>query len=326
MKTKNRILIASSLMALCLYWSCDQIFEDDIENETVSLMAPSDGLKTEVLTHTFWWDEVEGAKKYNIQIASPSFTEINRLVVDSNLSEPRFSYTLSPGTYQWRVNAFNDAYETAYTTYELEVDSTLDLSGGSIRLLSPTDSFVTNQTSLSFKWEDLPNADFYELEFREAGAYTWEDQYYLSSEKTQNTSLTIDELEEGEYHWGIRGSNDLSSTMFTHRYVLVDTSDPDSPTLISPANNTELADSTITLKWGTISDGGASVRYKLYIYANSALTQLEESQNLSQNQYSWKTYVSGDYYWYVVAEDAAGNTSSDSEVWQFNVNLSASKK
>ena len=75
MKIITRIFIISiaSIGILFGFLRCDDIFEDDISTENISLYAPSDSIVTKIITHTFWWEEVEGADEYNLQIVTPDF-------------------------------------------------------------------------------------------------------------------------------------------------------------------------------------------------------------------------------------------------------------
>ena len=47
---------------------CEDIFEADLSGEVVVIIAPKDGLQTEIQPNTFWWEAVEGAEGYNLQI------------------------------------------------------------------------------------------------------------------------------------------------------------------------------------------------------------------------------------------------------------------
>ena len=115
------------LIMFCIS-GCSTIFENDIESEPVTLMAPCDGLRTSIVLQTFWWYYVKDATNYNLQIVSPNFDYVEKLVLDTILSVNKFQITLNPGTYQWRVNAFNSGYSTQYTTNTIYIDTTLSIS------------------------------------------------------------------------------------------------------------------------------------------------------------------------------------------------------
>ena len=102
--------------------SCEEIImEQDISNEKVLLLAPSNNAILTAGTGSFNWDAVKGADKYRLQIAIPNFTAANQMVLDTLISNTNFSKNLTVNTYQWRVKAINSAYETAYSVHDFTV-------------------------------------------------------------------------------------------------------------------------------------------------------------------------------------------------------------
>jgi hypothetical protein len=80
------------------------------------ITAPVDNLVTTATTNTFAWEPVDGADKYQIQIVSPKFDSVVMFAVDSSFIKTTFTYTLTPGKYQWRVRASNASTQTSYFT------------------------------------------------------------------------------------------------------------------------------------------------------------------------------------------------------------------
>jgi hypothetical protein len=101
---------------------CNDIFETDLEFKSVTLLGPADSLHSNLGTFTFWWDEVDGALMYNLQIVSPSFEKVGNLVIDTIVSTNKFTFPLTPGTYEWRLCALNSSSSTHFKTYTLFVD------------------------------------------------------------------------------------------------------------------------------------------------------------------------------------------------------------
>ena len=134
------------------------IIVKDIENETVTALSPPDGYNTPNNSITFWWETIDGAEKYNIQIVSPSFSNIQQLITDSSVTTDKFTKVLTPGTYQWRVRATNNGGNTAWTTRTLTIDTSSNLTYSAVILLSPIDSFYTNATSTALSWSPVSNA------------------------------------------------------------------------------------------------------------------------------------------------------------------------
>ena len=103
--------------------SCSTFFETDIESDIVVLLAPADSLRTSMFKHTFWWNHVDDADNYTLQIVSPGFYNIRKLVLDTSITDNHTQYTLYPDTFEWRVRANNSAYSTPFTTNYLIIDT-----------------------------------------------------------------------------------------------------------------------------------------------------------------------------------------------------------
>ena len=97
---------------------CEVLTIEDISNDVITATAP---LNETVLAEgniNFLWEEIEDAEAYKIQIASPSFSEANEIVLDSLTTVLSITTTLEAGNYEWRVKAVNSEYETNYTVNE----------------------------------------------------------------------------------------------------------------------------------------------------------------------------------------------------------------
>ncbi len=124
MKRKITLLIIYTFI-LRFCFACIDVFEIDLTEKNVELLAPSDGLITDVTSHIFWWSDVKGALGYELQIVSPDFSNISILKVDTILETDNFKFMLQPGNYHWRVRAFNGASSSVFTESELIVIESL---------------------------------------------------------------------------------------------------------------------------------------------------------------------------------------------------------
>ncbi len=109
----QRILIY--LILLLFIASCEEALERPLTATKVTLLAPFDSLITSSHDHTFYWERMEGATKYQLQIVSPKFDSIVQLVVDTTISKNTFMQSLSNGRYQWRVRALNNSTSSSYS-------------------------------------------------------------------------------------------------------------------------------------------------------------------------------------------------------------------
>ncbi|MCB2196750.1 MAG: hypothetical protein KQH79_12885 [Bacteroidetes bacterium] len=313
----NRIFYI--LMAMLLVFAaCDDFFDEELEGKTVELVGPVDNLETSGTSFTFWWNTVDGATKYNLQIVSPTFEQMEELVLDTNLIETQYEYQLYPGIFQWRVKAMNGSSETEYTTYSLTVDSTLDLSTSTVILNNPEDNYATSETSLEFSWETISLADDYELRLMLGD---WETGSLKAKEETTENSITIDITSEGTYIWGVRASNIYSVSKYGTNTLIVDRTDPQRPTLDSPAQGEETS-TNVTFSWTRPDESGSTITDSLYVSTDSTFVANHEvAIKRTETSYS-KTFnvtSSQKYYWRVRSIDAAGNKSDYSVTRRFTV-------
>jgi hypothetical protein len=105
-------------------YSCNDFFETDIAGEEVILMAPSNNSTVKVTNITFWWDYIDGANSYCLQIVTPSFDAVQILVADTIVTKNNIEFEMSAGEYQWRVKGLNGYYSTPYSYGSFMVDTT----------------------------------------------------------------------------------------------------------------------------------------------------------------------------------------------------------
>lgn len=116
------------LLVFLLLSGCEDIFEQDIENASIEVIAPKNNTRTEVGTVTFLWRPLDGARSYRLTIVSPTFAGASRLIADTTLladsahRADRFTLTLAAGASEWSLRAANGVYQTQETVYRLTVD------------------------------------------------------------------------------------------------------------------------------------------------------------------------------------------------------------
>lgn len=115
------LLILSAMMAI---QSCQDLLVEDISGEKIKVYAPSDSVTIKNSTVTLWWEVVEDASSYVIQIVSPSFKNAEQLCLDTTLSANKVTYPLSHGDYEWRIKATNDVSETNFFYNRFSIDTT----------------------------------------------------------------------------------------------------------------------------------------------------------------------------------------------------------
>lgn len=113
-----------TLIVLCSMISCEVIIEvEDISEESVEILAPLNNTLVNTANVNFNWTKLQDSLRYRIQIAQPNFSVAQQLLMDSVVTSTGVNKTLADGNYEWRVQAFNSAYETSFTLAGFEVST-----------------------------------------------------------------------------------------------------------------------------------------------------------------------------------------------------------
>ncbi len=122
----KRLIMLYAFVWLCM--GCEAIFEEDISNQTVVVLAPTEGAQLSTGTQlptgevTFSWQALDNASSYTIQIATPDFTNAAQILLNTTTADNSATANLATGSYQWRVSASNSEYTTGYTTINFTVN------------------------------------------------------------------------------------------------------------------------------------------------------------------------------------------------------------
>lgn len=316
----KKIIKSSLLLVLLstLFYSCDDFIEEDITNERISLIAPANNIVTIQLTHTFGWNELEDAEQYNLEIVEGTFTAVTSFVLDTTVGSNRFRTTLYPGNFEWRVRGENNGSETDYTTFSISIDSSLDISSQQVILTSPNDFSIADDNTITFDWNNLLNADSYQVEIYEnslTGALIFGPDIVTTN------SIEITGLPEGTLIWAVQARNTVSSssTNFSTRTIVIDTTAPNQISLISPSNGALLNDTTNTYTWTQGANSGTDLTDMVYFYSDSAVTLIPGFPVAVSSLTTYTDSIGFDHFWRVQSVDAAGNQGPFSELRRVNI-------
>ncbi len=309
----NKQISVILLLLLSVFFSgCSDLIEKDITKKEISINSPQDGAQSVIYNQLFWWNKVDGATQYSIQIAQPSFDSLVSIIVDTIVTSDKFYKTLSPGKYQWRIRAENGAYKSSYQTYSLTMNvSSLDLQ--TVTLTAPANNVYQNKATFNFGWDVIPGASKYIIEIDTVS------QNFVSPVKIDTTTditYSYTFLKEGDYKWRVMGKDDAghktswSAIFYTGYY----TTAPVAPIVSAPiASATYSPPTSVSFSWSPVAKAST---YTLHLYRNPPFNDTIA--------YSTETYVvtsttkaisfsavttSADIYWAVSCTDKAGNQS-----------------
>lgn len=305
------------IILIIFYTSCSEFIEVSLQEETVQLIAPGNKSTQTSYTQTFWWEKVNGATRYRIQIVRPGFDSILNLVCDSLVGSNKITFSLSPGDYEWRVRAENNTSESRYSTWSLSID-TVSIANEKVLLVGPQNNFFTNATSTTLSWSELFGADSYTIQIDTLSFSN--DSNILVNTNVSSTNFLFNFPKEKTFLWRVRANNTSQTSRWSDVYSITsDRTAPETANLLSPANN-QTTSLPVVLNWSTIADAN---QYKIYLYKQDSTSLYNASFPLLTGATSY-TFTSGTLgekiVWRVKTIDKAGNESSFSAFRSFIVN------
>lgn len=317
MKTINKII----LFALAIVTvSCEDIFEEDITNDTIQIISPLNGSIIESNVVKFQWNSLKGADKYRVQVYGTNQT----IVLDSLVSKTNLTCPLIQGVYQWRVRGENFAYQSSYS-FPVSFSTVIsnDLTNQQVVLSSPQNDTFVNFTNVTLSWLSLPNATSYSIEVVNIS----NGQQVYSNTAIAGTSVTLNvpSLTDGTYEWRVKAKNSATETQqYAARKFLIDTVIPNQPQNAAPANNSvQIINQQLTFTWTIATDSGAAqspISYKIEFSNDINFATISQTSNASSTTFQQTFSTAGTYYWRVKAIDQALNVSIASAPFKFTIN------
>lgn len=180
----------------------------------------------------------------------------------------------------------------------------------------PLNNAIGISANYLFKWNAVPNALIYELEFSRQSDFSVIDTVVRTAVLQANfPSIKLGEV---RYYWRIKANDGgyiTVSPIYTFTTGLL------APQLTSPANNSILANNSVLLEWQNIS---AATSYRLLLSTSPAFTpstiRLDTSGIISNNILLTNLIANRKYFWKIASEinGIAGDLSS---AWAFTTGL-----
>jgi hypothetical protein len=316
MKLRPFFYISYFVLALsALIWSCTDIIEPSISKQQVTLEAPANQYQSTTYTINFWWDAINNALSYHLQVVSQTFASPGGLILDTIVNTYKFSATLNPGNYQWRVLAENGSTQTAWSNPRSFTIVAGSITQQSVQLTAPSNNLLTNKNPYIFQWGSLYGANAYQFEIDTNNFVN--ESADVSNQLISGQQLSFTFPKAQTYQWRVRAQNDTAQAQWSPVYTITyDNIPPGQVTLTAPLNAATVP-IPVTLQWNPVA---TAVKYKLYVYQSDQVTPYNSSfpMILTSTSYSFDLGSSGNtIYWMVTALDAAGNESVASTIDNF---------
>ena len=111
MKSKVKLVLIATVVLFAT--SCGIFIENDISTESVIVNSPGDSVFAASVF--FGWEENEDALEYRVVVATPSFDDLQQIILDTFITSTDFSLELLPDDYEWKIRPENAGYEGIYT-------------------------------------------------------------------------------------------------------------------------------------------------------------------------------------------------------------------
>ena len=195
-----------------------------------------------------------------------------------------------------------------------------DISEEKVILLAPSDNITTNETNITFWWEEILQADSYNLQVV--------SESFSNIHKIISDTIIFDTkfsvaMNSGKYEWKVKALNSISETDFTtFSFDIIETDiSEEIVTLLYPPNNNTITETNITFWWEEILQADS---YNLQVVSES-FTNINEI--ISDTTIYTHTYSiamdTGNFEWRVKAFNSSSET--DFTTFSFTIDTTESK-
>lgn len=300
-------------LILLLCSGCEEIlFEDDITDKTIVLIAPSEGANVTTTSPSFSWQGLEQTEHYRLQIAQPTFEMAAQLLEDTLVTGTMFTAQLPKGPYAWRVRGENGATFSPFSTATFRITDAEDFGARELQLLSPENDFISKENVQTLEWQAVADTRNYRLQILDTNS-----QVLIDTTTTQ-TSLQL-EFPEAVSTWQVRAETETQNTLYTRRNLTVDVTPPALAQLLTPANNSSIDTSPVRFTWTREAVEGSREKDSLFVYTDTQRTQLTTSVEAA-SPIEVTLDPGTTYFWIIVSYDEAGNRTESGSLFQFSLN------
>ena len=313
----NRFFFLLLILEIVFLSSCKDVFEEDISEDKVNVVAPASAKRFKTREVTFIWNELEGADEYYIEIVTPRYTNIEKIVKDTTIDGTQTSWDFTfpnVGEYEWKIVAKNGGYSSKETIQLIYIDS-VNFVNEKVVLISPIDGFRTNDTLILLDWEDFPDAVNYRLEVASPNFGTG-TIIASTIEGTSEKEYLFGN--EQKYQWKVKAINvDGVESQYSEIWeVDIDFTDPNPPV----ADSSNVDTTAVTLYWST---NDADIDFdSVFLSKDSLFNTVARTEKVPSVANPFTVFTNLDstkYFWKVKSIDVAGNISDESNVLSFEI-------
>lgn len=290
------------VVGLSVLASCSLVREENISGEQVQALSPADLDTLESGNVSFWWDWVVDATDYEFQLVSPSFLEVDSLLVDSLATENVLNFQLETGQYAWRVRALNASYATDFVERIFWISDGDDISDMEISILAPESLDTLNSGVLQLLWQLVDGASEYHVQLVSPSFSGIERQWADTLVSSNTLSLNLD---AGAYEFRVSGANAEYNTDYAYRsfWVLPGVNISDQSIVLLAPSEMDTVNSTLVQFWWESVDAATEYEFQLVSPSFDDIEGLVTDQIITENLISMEALTTGQYEFRVRAKN-----------------------
>lgn len=258
--------IISMLTLVTFLSGCSTLFEKSIAEKSIDIYTPADSMSTKQYSQQFYWEKVDGATSYRVQIVKPDFSSIQNFILDTITTSNSITVVLNAGEYEWRLRAQNGGSETKYFSRKIFITET-SFNERPMLVKATTSGGITYTKDVSLSWTAVSGAQKYIIEVDSSSG-----NFVNPTSTTIGGSLvsgTFSLNKRGVYNWRMYADSAGIKSMYSSTGTVtfkLDTAD-----LSMPVNNDKNVFFNADFKWEKPSNGLSSDQYTYELYLlNSA--------------------------------------------------------
>ncbi len=256
------------------------------------------------LNTVFKWHSVsdDNLAFYHFQLSdSPTFADTLVDVMGIDTNEYAMVLTNNNTDYYWRVSASYSQCENGFSnpwTFRTIIAPPV--------LTSPADSSEKLPFSIFFEWNDVPDADSYEIYIATTPDFS---QLVHGMNAIPVSDYYLAGLDpDTRYYWHVRAVNQYGKSQFSDAFTFTtSTEGSGTPMIVSPTPGAEQVETDITLIW---SKAKLADRYHLVAATSDDFkTPFIDIDTLTATSYQLTGLLNNtEYYWHVSAINDSGET------------------
>jgi hypothetical protein len=271
-----------------------------------TLLTPSNG-STQSSSVAFSWQPVSEATYYQIEVSQTSgFTT---LVLDNGTTST--SVTASgglPGTYYWRVSAYNGLLQGPWSAIWSFVIPQPPLN--QVILTAPANGSTIAGPTL--KWQGLIHAISYGVQVATDPGFS----NVVINEVDTGTSRPWISAPPGTYYWRVYARGVAAYGPWSKIWSFTVPGTPLLPPVLTAPSNGATVPNTITLQW---SPAATATSYYVHVAKDAAFTEMVLAQTTTETQLVLPTQTVGTTLYWCVGSFAGTEFSGFSAPWSFTV-------